>query len=50
MLLVYVFLHLKQFMLMKFYFFMSKALVKITDQQIYRDLVAGEEDNSFLKE
>ena len=27
-----------------------KALVNITDQQIYRDLVAGEEDNTFLKE
>ena len=29
---------------------LSKALVNITDQQIYRDLVAGEEDNTFLKE
>lgn len=27
-----------------------QALVNITDQQIYCDLVAGEEDNSFLKE
>ena len=27
-----------------------QALLNITDQQIYRDLVAGEEDNSFLKE
>ncbi|CAH3126705.1 unnamed protein product [Pocillopora meandrina] len=30
--------------------FILKALVKITDQQIYRHLVAGEEENSFLKD
>ena len=27
-----------------------KALINTTDQQIYCDLVAGEEDNTFLKE
>lgn len=30
--------------------FFFKALLNITDQQIYCDLVAGEEDNTFLKE
>ncbi|XP_020616310.1 DNA-directed RNA polymerase I subunit RPA2-like isoform X2 [Orbicella faveolata] len=30
--------------------FILKALVNITDHQIYCDLVAGEEDNSFLKD
>ncbi|XP_022804610.1 DNA-directed RNA polymerase I subunit RPA2-like [Stylophora pistillata] len=30
--------------------FILKALVKTTDQQIYHHLVAGEEENSFLKD
>ncbi|XP_068747280.1 DNA-directed RNA polymerase I subunit RPA2-like [Montipora capricornis] len=30
--------------------FILKALVNITDQQIYSDLVAGEEDNLFIKD
>ena len=30
--------------------FFFKALINTTDQQIYCDLVAGEEDNTFLKE
>lgn len=34
----------------KVFVLLFKALVNITDQQIYCDLVAGEEDNSFLKE
>ena len=36
--------------LLKVSLLLFKALVNITDQQIYCDLVAGEEDDSFLKE